>query len=96
MKTTEIYKAINAVSKKVNEMSQKLDSFFNVRADENAENISTNSGAVDDLANVTDINSTALDGLATSLSDIATAIDDIATLTATMEERITNLENGGK
>lgn len=65
-----IYKAINRVSNRVNEMSEKLDGVMqtlNTRADNK---ISVNAGAVDDIADMV----AAHDG----------AIDDLATIVATL------------
>ena len=89
----DIYKAINNVSNKVNEMSQKLDSFFNARTDTNASNIGLNAGGIDGLGEVADINAGAVDGLATALDEVATALDDVGVMLADFDERITNLES---
>ena len=89
----DIYKAINNASNKVNEMAQKLDSFFNARADTNASNIDLNAGGVDGLGEVVDINAGAVDGLATVLDEISTALDDVGVMLADFDERITNLES---
>ena len=89
----DIYKAINNVSNKVNEMSQKLDSYFNVRADTNASNIDINAGGIDGLGEVADINAGGIDGLATALDEVATALDDVGVMLADFDERITNLES---
>ena len=42
----EIFKAINNVSKKVNELSQKIDSYFNNRCDDNKTEIETSQDAI--------------------------------------------------
>ena len=42
----EIFKAINNVSNKVNELSQKIDSYFNNRCDDNMTEIETSQDAI--------------------------------------------------
>ena len=42
----EIFKAINDVSNKVNELSQKIDSYFNNRCDDNKTEIETSQDAI--------------------------------------------------
>lgn len=65
-----IYKAINRVSNRVNEMSEKLDSVMQLLNAQANNKISINAGAVDDIA----------DMIATHDS----AIDDLATIVATL------------
>ena len=65
-----IYKAINRVSNRVNEMSEKLDSVMQLLNAQANNKISVNAGAVDDIA----------DMIATHDS----AIDDLATIVATL------------
>ena len=53
MKTSiveQIYKSINAVSNKVNEMSKRLDNFFGIKCDENAEQITLSEIALCDMS----------------------------------------------
>ena len=65
-----IYKAINRVSMRVNDMSEKLDSVMQLLNAQANNKISVNAGAVDDIA----------DMIATHDS----AIDDLATIVATL------------
>lgn len=65
-----IYKAINRVSNRVNEMSEKLDGVmqtFNTRADNK---ISVNAGAVDDIADMVVAHDSAIDDLATIVATL--------------------------
>lgn len=69
----EIYKAINRVSNKVNEMSQKLDSVMMILNATATEKITVNAGGIDGLAEMVSMH----DG----------AIEDLATIVAEMEEK---------
>lgn len=65
-----IFKAINNVSKKVNETSSKLDELiqrFNSLTDEK---ISINSGGIDELADIVALYDEAIDELANSVSEL--------------------------
>lgn len=65
-----IYKAINRVSMRVNDMSEKLDSVMQLLNAQATNSISVNAGGIDDIA----------DMIATHDS----AIDDLATIVATL------------
>ena len=69
----EIFKAINAVSCKVNDVSQKLDEVMQMLNANANEKISINSGGIDGLADMV----SAHDG----------AIEDLATIVAELEEK---------
>lgn len=76
MQTMEIYKAINDVSIKVNEMTQKLDSLFNTRVDENANNIHSNASDISNNRN----------GLIDTFETCANNANDILDLRRAIEE----------
>ena len=90
---SEIFKAINAVSCKVNDMSQKLDEVMQTLNSNANEKISVNAGGIDGLGEVVDINAGGIDGLATALDEVSTALDDVGVMLADFDERITNLES---
>ena len=69
----EIFKAINAVSCKVNDVSQKLDEVMQMLNASANEKIFVNSGGIDGLADMV----SAHDG----------AIEDLATIVAELEEK---------
>ena len=69
----EIFKAINAVSCKVNDVSQKLDEVMQMLNASANEKISVNSGGIDGLADMVATH----DG----------AIEDLATIVAELEEK---------
>ena len=69
----EIFKAINAVSCKVNDVSQKLDEVMQMLNASANEKISVNSGGIDGLADMVATH----DG----------AIEELATMVAEMEEK---------
>ena len=56
-----IYKAINNVSNRVNEMSQKLDEVMNLLNSSANEKISINAGGIDGLTDVISIHDSAID-----------------------------------
>lgn len=66
----DIYKAINRVSNRVNDMSEKLDEVMQMLNAQATEKITINAGGLDDIA----------DMIATHDS----AIDDLATIVATL------------
>ena len=65
-----IYKAINTVSNRVNEMSQKLDEVMNLLNSSANEKISINAGGIDGLTDVISIHDSAIDELATTISGL--------------------------
>lgn len=87
--TREVLKAINAVSRKVNELAQRLDEYHGKRYEENAENIDVNSGGIDDLAETTDVSASALDELA---EYVAALEEDTREYFTELEERIAKVE----
>ena len=85
--------AINNLSKKINKLNAVISSTFSKITSDNAENINLNTGGIDGLGEVVDINAGAVDGLATALDEVATALDDVGVMLADFDERITNLES---
>lgn len=67
----EVFKAINAVANRVNEVSQKLDEVMQMLNANASEKISVNSGGID--------------GLAEMVASHDGAIEDLATMVAEME-----------
>ena len=65
-----IFKAINNVSKKVNETSLKLDELIQRINSLTDEKISRNSGGIDELANIVAVHDEAVDELANSVSGL--------------------------
>lgn len=65
-----IYKAINRVSNRVNEMSEKLDSVMQLLNAQANNKISVNAGAVDDIADMIATHDSAIDDLATIVSTL--------------------------
>ena len=65
----EIYKAINNVSKKQNEMSQKLDEVMQMLNNLTNERITIGDTAIDDIADMVVAHNEAIDGLAEMLTE---------------------------
>ena len=65
-----IFKAINNVSKKVNETSLKLDELIQRINSLTDEKISINSGGIDEIANIVALHDEAIDELANSVSGL--------------------------
>ena len=66
----EVFKAINAVANRVNDVSQKLDEVmqkFNASANEK---ISVNSGGIDGLADMVSAHDGAIEDLATIVAEL--------------------------
>ena len=66
----EIFKAINAVSCKVNDVSQKLDEVMQMLNASANEKISVNSGGIDGLADMVATHDGAIEDLATIVSEL--------------------------
>ena len=66
----EIFKAINAVSCKVNDVSQKLDEVMQILNASANEKISVNSGGIDGLADMVATHDGAIEELATMVAEI--------------------------
>ena len=66
----EIFKAINAVSCKVNDVSQKLDEVMQVLNASANEKISVNSGGIDGLADMVATHDGAIEDLATIVAEL--------------------------
>ena len=66
----EIFKAINAVSCKVNDVSQKLDEVMQMLNASANEKISVNSGGIDGLADMVDTHDGAIEELATIVAEM--------------------------
>ena len=65
-----IFKAINNVSKKVNETSLKLDELIQRINSLTDEKISINSGGIDDLANIVALHDETIDELTKAVSGL--------------------------
>ena len=66
----EVFKAINAVSCKVNDVSQKLDEVMQMLNANANEKISVNSGGIDGLADMVATHDGAIEDLASMVSDM--------------------------
>ena len=66
----EVFKAINAVANKVNDVSQKLDEVMQMLNNSANEKISVNSGGIDGLADMVATHDGAIEELATMVSDM--------------------------
>ena len=66
----EIFKAINAVSCKVNDVSQKLDEVMHILNASANEKIFVNSGGIDGLADMVATHDGAIEELASMVSDM--------------------------
>lgn len=64
-------KAINEVSKKVNDIQRRLDAFFNDRCDENKESVNITDGGVIDIAELLSLHNDAIIELADIVSELA-------------------------
>ena len=69
----ETAKAINAISKKVNDLARRLDEHLGNRCDQNAEEISLADGGIMDMANIISSHDEAITELAAIVSDLSTA-----------------------
>lgn len=66
----EVFKAINAVANKVNDVSQKLDEVMQMLNNSANEKISVNSGGIDGLADMVATHDGAIDDLATIVAEL--------------------------
>ena len=66
----EVFKAINAVANKVNDVSQKLDEVMQMLNASANEKISVNSGGIDGLADMVATHDGAIEELASMVSDM--------------------------
>ena len=66
----EVFKAINAVANKVNDVSQKLDEVMQMLNKSANEKISVNSGGIDGLADMVATHDGAIEELASMVSDM--------------------------
>ena len=66
----EIFKAINAVSCKVNDVSQKLDEVMQILNASANEKITVNSGGIDGLADMVATHDGAIEELATMVAEM--------------------------
>ena len=66
----EIFKAINAVSCKVNDVSQKLDEVMQILNASANEKITVNSGGIDGLADMVSAHDGAIEELATMVAEM--------------------------
>ena len=66
----EVFKAINAVSCKVNDVSQKLDEVMQILNASANEKISVNSGGIDGLADMVATHDGAIEELATMVAEM--------------------------
>ena len=65
----EIFRAINNVSKRQNEMLRKLDEVMQMLNAQTNEKISLTSGGIEDIAGVVAIHDTAIEDLANSIAE---------------------------
>ena len=66
----EIFKAINAVSCKVNDVSHKLDEVMQLLNASANDKISVNSGGIDGLADIVSVHDGAIEDLATIVAEL--------------------------
>ena len=66
----EVFKAINAVANKVNDVSQKLDAVMQMLSKSANEKISVNSGGIDGLADMVATHDGAIEELATMVAEM--------------------------
>ena len=66
----EVFKAINAVANKVNDVSQKLDEVMQMLNNSANEKISVNSGGIDGLADMVATHDGAIEELASMVSNM--------------------------
>lgn len=66
----EVFKAINAVANKVNDVSQKLDEVMQMLNKSANEKISVNSGGIDGLADMVATHDGAIEDLATIVAEL--------------------------
>ena len=66
----EVFKAINAVANKVNDVSQKLDAVMQMLNNSANEKISVNSGGIDGLADMVATHDGAIEELASMVSNM--------------------------
>ena len=66
----EVFKAINAVANKVNDVSQKLDEVMQMLNKSANEKISVNSGGIDGLADMVATHDGAIEEFATMVADM--------------------------
>ena len=65
----EIFKTINNVSKRQNEMSRKLDELMQMLNAQANEKISLTSGGIEDIAGVVTMHDTAIEDLANAIAE---------------------------
>ena len=65
----EIFRAINNVSKRQNEMSRKLDEVMQMLNAQANEKISLTSGGIEDIAGVVAMHDTAIEDLANAIAE---------------------------
>ena len=66
----EVFKAINAVANRVNDVSQKLDEVMQILNASANEKISVNSGGIDGLADMVATHDGAIEDLATIVAEL--------------------------
>ena len=66
----EVFKAINAVANKVNDVSQKLDEVMQMLNNSANEKITVNSGGIDGLADMVATHDGAIEDLATIVAEL--------------------------
>lgn len=72
---SETAKAINSLSKKVNDIARRLDSFLGSRCDKNVEEIRIADGGIMDMANIISAHDEAITELANIVSDLSTTTE---------------------
>lgn len=94
--TKEIAKAINTVSKKVNEIQKKIDSYFTNRCEDNEISINDNSDCIIELGEMSNSTDECSEEIAEIVSDNADSLMELGEYIASLEERISALENINK
>lgn len=74
---SEIFKAINNVSKKVNEIQKRLDDYLGNRCDANEKSIEMTDGGLIDVADVLSSHDEAITELASIVSNIKEESDGV-------------------
>ena len=74
---SEIFKAINNVSKKVNEIQKRLDDHLGYRCDTNEENIEVTDEGLIDVADIVSSHDEAITELASIVSNIKEESDGV-------------------
>lgn len=69
--TREIARALGNLANQMNEMGQRIDNLYSQLHIANAENIDTNAGGIDGLAETVEMQNEALNDLATAVAELS-------------------------